>query len=234
MTASITQNQRKSKVKKSVLATLLLLSFYAHAAQKAYVTDRLEVQLRSGQSLQHKILKMLPSGTSLTVTETDAAAGYSHVVLDSGEDGWVLTRYLSAQPVARTQIDETVKKLDELTEENKALKAELTAFKSGKNSAEKASEDLNAETERLRSELISIRQASANALQIQAERDQLQEKVINLERELDTTKRERQALDVNNKQDWFLIGAGVLFGGILLGLFLPRLSWRKKSSWNSF
>ena len=81
---------------------------------------------------------------------------------------------------------------------------------------------------------MAIRQASANAIQIQAERDALRERVVNLERELDTLRREKKALDEDQRQDWFMIGAGVLLGGIFLGVILPRLSWRKKSGWSSF
>lgn len=207
-------------MKNCVLAIILTMSLCAQAAQKAYVTDRLEVQMRSGQGLQYKILKMLPSGTPLTVVSSDEGTGYSRVTLDSGETGWVLTRYLTTQPVVRIQ-------LEQCQQENKALGDEVAGLKIAKDSAEKSGQDLN-------TELISIRQASANALQIQAERDQLQEKVINLERDLETTQREKKALDDSNKQDWFLIGAGVLFGGIVLGLLLPRLSLRRRSSWNSF
>lgn len=100
--------------------------------------------------------------------------------------------------------------------------------------AERSAEELNAEVQRLNSELISIRQASANALQIQAERDELQQNVIHLERELESTKREKQALDEDQRQRWFFIGAVVLTAGLLLGLILPRLTWRKRSSWDSF
>lgn len=95
-------------------------------------------------------------------------------------------------------------------------------------------EELLIEVQRLNSELISVRQASANALQIQAERDELQHSVINLERELESTRREKQALDEDQRQRWFLLGALVLAGGLLLGLVLPRFTWRKRSSWDSF
>ena len=71
-------------------------------------------------------------------------------------------------------------------------------------------------------------------MQIQEERDRLQERVIKMERELEAASRENYALDRENRQDWFMIGAGVLLGGILLGVFLPRFSWRKKSNWDSF
>jgi len=204
------------------------------AGSRAYVTDRLEVQMRSGGSLQHKILKMVQSGTGLTILEEDQGNGYSLVTLDSGEQGWILSRYLTAQPVARTQIEESQRKSSDLLEENRSLKSEVATLRASKDGLDKSSQELSSELTKLNTELISIRQASANAIQIQAERDQLQETVIKLQRDIDTLRRENKAKEADVKQDWFLIGAGVLFGGMLLGIIVPRLSLRKRSSWDSF
>ena len=221
-------------MKKSIWVSVLLLWSSAHAAEKAYVTDQLEVQLRTGQSVQHKIMRTLTAGAQVTILQTDPASGYSLVAVESGERGYILSRYLTPQPPPRVQMEELARKLGAVEVENRNLKTELSSLKVGKDSAERSTQSLNAETDRLNSELISVRQASANALQIQAERDQLQEKVIELERNLESTRREKDALDDSIKQDWFLIGAGVLFGGVALGLILPRLSWRKRTSWDSF
>jgi SH3 domain protein len=216
------------------IALLFFLAWNSAAGERAYVTDRLEVQMRSGQSLQHKILKMVPSGTALTVLQEDEGTGYSLVSLDSGDQGWILSRYLTNQPVARVQMEESLRKSADLLEENKNLKAELTTLRTNRDTIDKASQDLKTETTRLNTELISIRQASANAIQILAERDQLQETVIKLQRDVDRLTREKQAQEADVKQNWFLIGAGVLFGGMLLGIILPRISVRKRSSWDSF
>ena len=217
-----------------IFGVLCLLATAAAAEQRAYVTDKLEVQMRSGQSLQHKIIKMVPSGTAVTVLEDDGAAGYTRVALESGDEGWILSRYLTTQPVARVQMEDAIRKAAELTEANKKLKDDLAALHSGKQASDKSAQESSEETTRLNTELIAIRQASANAIQIQAERDQLQETVINLQRDLESLKRAKQAQEADIRQNWFMIGAGVLFGGMLLGLVLPRLSWRKRSSWDSF
>lgn len=195
--------------------------------KRAYITDRMETQLRTGQSAQHRIVKILPTGTPVTVLSERQDTGYSLVRLDDGEDGWVLTRFLSNEPAARDQFQP-------VQEENQRLKQELAALKSGKDGAEQSARQKQTEVERLNTELIAIRQASANVLQIQAERDRLQEHVIHLERDLESIRREKTALDGDYRQNWFLIGAGVLFGGIVLGLILPKISWRKKTSWDSF
>ena len=122
----------------------------------------------------------------------------------------------------------------DLSAENQKLKTELALLKSGKEGAGPSVAELNAEIARLNSEVTAVKQASANVLQIQNERDQLTREKVTLASELATLRREKQAQDASAKQDWFMAGAGVLLAGILLGLVLPRLGWRKKSSWDSF
>jgi SH3 domain protein len=220
--------QLLNPVSKGMLCVIALcFPLTLQAAKKGYVSDQLEVQVRSGASTQHKIIKLLPSGTPVTILSENEGAGYSLVKLDSGENGWILTRYLSEEPMARELLAEHDRKLESAVAENKQIKAELATLKAGKDEADKMVQQLN-------TELIAIRQASANALQIQAERDRLQGRVIDLERDLETTRREKSALDGDYRQNWFLIGASVLFGGMMLGILLPRLSWRKRSHWDSF
>ncbi|SMF96639.1 SH3 domain protein [Methylomagnum ishizawai] len=206
----------------------------APAPKKGYITDKLEVQMRAGQTLQHKVLKMIPSGTPVTIMGDNYDTGYSLVKLENGEDGWVLTRYLTTEPLVRSQLDEARRKLMAAQDDNRRLKEELVAIQSGKEGLDHISRQHRAEIERLNTELIAIRQASANAVQIQDERDRLQQYVIELERDVETLRREKTALESDYRQGWFMTGAGVLFAGMLLGVILPKLSWRKKASWDSF
>ena len=80
-------------------------------ATTAYVTDQMEVTLRNGTSTGHRILRMLPSGVPLEVLETDSDSGYTRVRSPSGQEGWVLSRYLQNEPVARDQLKAARQKL---------------------------------------------------------------------------------------------------------------------------
>jgi SH3 domain protein len=227
--------RRKTPTPRILLALALCLPAALQAAAKrGFVTDQLEVQMRAGQTLQHKVLKMIPSGTPVAIMGDNPGTGYSLIKLDNGEDGWVLTRYLTTEPLPRAQLEDTTRKLQAIQEDNKRLKEELAATKAGKESAEQTAQQRQTEIDRLNTEVIAIRQASASALQIQEERDSLQQHVIDLERKVDDRARDMAAREDELLQSGFLIGAGVLFGGILLGVILPRLSWRKKTSWDSF
>jgi SH3 domain protein len=122
-----------------------------------------------------------------------------------------------------------------LSEENRTLKADLAALNAASRGNTGATiQELETQVQQLGTELMAIRQTSANALQIQAERDHLHESVIRLERELEAVKRAKQSLEADARQNWFLIGAGVLLGGLVLGLIIPQLSWRRRSNWESF
>ncbi len=144
------------------------------------------------------------------------------------------TRAAAGAASSRTVTESGQAETKALAEENKSLKAELAALKETKAAAEKTLEPLREELRRLNTELLTIRQASANVLQIQSERDNLQESVIHLERELEAVKRAKLATDEDHRQSWFLIGAGVLLGGLILGLVLPQLSFRRRTGWDSF
>ncbi|UZR29004.1 TIGR04211 family SH3 domain-containing protein [Methylococcus mesophilus] len=129
---------------------------------------------------------------------------------------------------------ELKQKLAEIENERKSLEAELADLRSGRETAESNSRNLGSENERLTAELASIWQTSANALQIEAERNRLRETLATVERDLEAKRLENQALAEDTRQRWFLIGAGVLAGGFVLGLIVPQLGWRKRSSWDSF
>lgn len=179
----------------------------------AYVAPGNSVDLRAGMTKKDKTIKKLEPGTQLKVLKMNAKPGFSRVQLESGEIGWIPSSSLSSQPPAHENQADQIKT--------------ITA-------PGKSAEQLQTEFNSLQTELIAIRQASANVLRIQAERDQLQESVISLRRELETTQREKNALNDDQKQAWFLIGGSVLLGGIVLGLILPRLSVKRKSHWSSF
>ena len=102
--------------------TLLLSVTVAMADDTRYVTDQLEITLRSGQSTKHQIIRMLPSGTPVELLETDEETKYSRIrTSDDGTEGWVLSRYLDEQPSARERLIKTNQQVKQLTDDNRQL-----------------------------------------------------------------------------------------------------------------
>ena len=216
---------KSSTVKKTIASILVLLATSSLAqAKTGYVTDRVDLPLRKGESERSRIVKMLPNGTPLTLLGDNTENGYTYVQAANGAEGYILTRYISYEPSGRAQLEAVNKKLEDLQEENKQLKA-----------GQESSEDIGKERDRISAELSELQQTAANAIQLKQQRDQLQERVVTIERELQQLKRENQALTDNSNQDWFLYGGMLALFGVLLGFILPKLSWRRRSTgWDTF
>ncbi|WP_404361131.1 TIGR04211 family SH3 domain-containing protein [Methylotuvimicrobium sp. KM1] len=217
---------------KKLVYAIILSAIVINAAQAktVYVTDDLELTLRVAENERSKILRMLRSGTPLTLIE-DLSSGYSYVRTNKGIEGYILTRFLKTSPPDSHLLEQANKKIEQLQNDNAGLKSELTSLQE----TVKSSETLMAERNQLMMELAEIKQISSSAIDIKNQRDQFQERVVSAERELQQLKRENQALRDNAHQDWFLYGGILALGGVLLGFILPKLSLgRRTSSWDTF
>jgi len=209
------------------------------AAQEAaggvrYVTDRLSITLRAGPGTQYRILRTLPSGTRLAVLESDPESGWSRVRLESGLEGWVLTRYLMREPAARERLARAEAQAAKARERAAALAERIQALEAERDAARREAGAHKARADKAERELARIRRVSADALRLAEEHQRLKRRVLDLERELRLAQEENDALRDRTARDWFMVGAGVLLAGIVVGLVLPRIRWRRRSSWDSF
>jgi SH3 domain protein len=221
-------------VKATSLVVVLLLGMASSAAAETrYVSDRLEIQMRTGKGTQFRILRMLPSGTALDVLEVDQENGYSRVRAPGGVEGWVLSRYLMKGQAARERLTGAEKKLAELELENRKLKTSFGDLKEEKGSTEQERRELDKQNRKLSQELEEIRRTASSALAIDAENKDLKSKIVAYERQLQTLQQENEGLKDRTARDWFMVGAGVVILGMIIGLIIPRIRWRKKSSWDT-
>jgi len=107
-------------VKNWILVLALTLSSSAWAAQEVYVSDELSIFVRSGPTREYRIINALKSGTKLKLIDQNKETGYSKVATDTGKTGWVLTKEIQAEPVARMLLSNArgdKKKMEEQREE---------------------------------------------------------------------------------------------------------------------
>lgn len=200
-------------------------------AETRYVTDELEVTLRSGQSTRNNIVRMLKSGTALEVLEDSSDTGYSLVRLPSGTEGWVLSRFLVDQPVARDVLPDVQRRYAALMESSKNTSAKLNASSSSLSELQKERDTLQSENEQLAKQLHEVREKASDVLNIDKQNSALRKRVTTLEGENDQLRILNEELSNRRTLEWFMAGGGVLFVGLLLGLILPRIRWRRRSSW---
>lgn len=211
------------KTLRRVLLLLLLLGMALPAlAEQGYITDRLHITLRRGPGNEYKILKSLPSATPVEILERGER--YLKVRLEDGEEGYVLTQYVSDEMPSvlvaerlRRERDRLGDRLKALEDKERALQAELTAA-GGR--LQRSESELRKTTEQFQ----VLRAGSEHVTEIMAERDRLRQENQDLQARLTVLKKDNARLLRTDIFRWFLAGAGVLWLGWLLGRRPPKRS----------
>jgi SH3 domain protein len=204
------------------------------SADPAWVSDRFEITLRSGPSTTNAIERMLGSGTEVEVLETDTESGYSRVRTGGGTEGWVLTRYLMNEPAAREQLAALTSQLTSETSRGSSLDEQLGAIRDEYDAAKRQIASLERDKSALETELAGIKRTSANVLAINNQNKELREQLAAEEIRVAALEQENRALTSQTTRYWFLSGALVLVVGMVLGLWLPRIRWQRRSRYDRF
>ncbi len=216
------------------IAFICLLSVVAghvHAQTERYVTDSLRLEARQGPSTNHRISHMLSSGARVTVLEDDTETGYSRVTLDDGSEVWILTRFLMDEPAARARLAQAQENLTEEHEKARDLASQLKTLGGTADEIEQSRSALATDKKLLQTELAQIKQAAADTLAIQERNQSLDKQLEVVSTDLDAAKQQNRALKERSERDWFIAGAGVLLGGIILGLVIPKIRWKRRRGW---
>jgi SH3 domain protein len=203
-------------------------------AAPAWVSDEFEVLLRTGPSTSNAIQLMLKSGAALEVLERDDVSGYSRVRTPGGTEGWVLSRYLMQEPAARQQLEALTSQLTSANATGSSMSEQLSAIRGQYAQATDSIKSLEREKESLQRQLEEIRRTAANVLAIDTQNKSLQEQLTDAEIRVNTLEQQNQELSGQKNRNWFLAGASVLVVGMLLGIWLPRVRWQRRSGYDRF
>lgn len=214
----------------AILLSMSLLGLDA-GAQTRYVSDELVITFRTGPGSEFQITRNLTSGDRVEVLEELPDEGYSRVRLPDGSEGWVLSRYLQPEPTAaqllsaaNRDLAATKNRADELAQRVSELEAQLA-------STQQTLSESQSSSRKMQTELSDIRSASAGAIETQNQNEELRQRVAELTSQADVAEMEIDELRRRERQNWFIVGAAVLFGGIVIGLVAPSLRRRRRSSW---
>ena len=211
---------------------LVLLAFEMLAqAQTRYVTDRTIVELRRGPSTEYLILRNLEAGEQVEVLEQNEE-GYSRVrVADQGTEGWILTRFLSAEPIARERLAAAERNLTSAQERVATLQAQNEQLTRDLASTRTELEQSRANHGTASRELADIRTAAANVVEIRDENASLKQRLVQRDREVEQLTTDNARLAGRSDQNWFIVGAAVLLAGIVIGLIAPSVRRKRRSDW---
>jgi SH3 domain protein len=217
-----------------IFAAIWLIA--AHAAQAEtikYIRDMVYVPVRSGPSIQHRILRNAESGTPLVIVAAADASGYARVRTEDGLDGWIEEQYLIDRPIARELLGKAEAEAERLRQQNQQLRQELQSVRTDQGESTRTVAELKSAGEKLREELEQVTRVSGNAIAIDGENRQLREQVGELTSGLESLSAERDQLRSENRSRAFMQGAYAVAIGVIIALLVPRL-WprRRRSEWN--
>lgn len=224
----------KLKNLSSVLMLPLLIVVEIALAESGWVSDQFEITLRSGPSTSNAIQLMVSSGTELEILERDADSGYSRVRTPGGTEGWVLSRYLMREASAREQLQNLTSQLTNATSRGSSLTSQLAAVRAEYVTAERRIAALESDNKKLEEELAEINRTAANVLAINDQNKSLRDQLNAADIRVDTLEHENRGLRSQTTRYWFMTGGLVLVVGIILGLWLPRIRWQRRSRYDRF
>ena len=193
-------------------------------ARTLYVKDSITITVRTGPATAYKIMGFLKTGDKVELVER--SGDWSLVRFSGDREGWVISRYLTEQVPSPLLVQELKVKqklqqelIDKLKKENRELKKE-----------NKIATDQLAKTKKNFEEL---KEGAKNYLSLKEEYENSQKRIEELIRSNEQLSFENKLLKETKKLKWFLSGAGVVFGGWLIGFIMGR-SGRKKRAGLTF
>lgn len=215
---------------------ILVCSVFSNSAvvaQTRYVTDDFKIMLRTGPSVQNKIVDSLNSGTSLEVLREDAGNGHSQVQTSDGQIGYVLTRFLSANRSARSRIKTLEDQLRQLRSTPGELQTLLATSQEDNQELISQNTQLTKQFNEAAEELAQIKSVSSDSVNLSQRNAKLETEVQQLLLQLDDIRIQNEVLKDQSAKRWFVLGGGTVLIGLLLGWILSIARRPRRQSWGA-
>ncbi len=209
----------------SAVLGLMVLSSSPLWAKTMFITDRIEVGVRSGIGIEQKFVASVKTGDRVEVLEGDQ--NWTKVKLPNGAVGWVSTRFLVDQVRTATAVD------PKMLEELKGVRDQNLAFSKQLETSKQEREKILKENEEGKKALQDLQQEKQSRVtpelnQLKARNDQLEKQINELKQQATSSQQREKNQRLNEQIWWFLSGSGVLFIGLILGWLASR--GKKKTS----
>jgi len=176
--------------------TLLLPQAQAQTGTTKYISDEISISIREAPRNDAGLIGIIKSGARVSLLETLGPESFAKIRTEDGREGWMTARFLTDEPAAITKLA--------------AVRSELSA-------AKKTIDGLESELNSARGQLDKVRPAfelSQENDRLKAEASEQDRAMSELQLRYDAARQQRKTL---------LTGAGLIGGGVLVGLLLPSL-----------
>ncbi len=197
---------------------MAMLLTNAALAETVVVSDLLPINVRDGAGPRDRIIAAVKSGDRLEVLER--VPGYVKILTPKGNEGWVLARFVQDEPVARDLLAQAQQEIEDL----RLQAQELTALRAENQRLQTLADELQVQLATDVPPVQDAPPAAAETAALNAQLAELREKNLRMGEELDM---------LRNRRNQLMLGAGLLFCGLLLGLILPYLRPRPRN-WSNY
>jgi SH3 domain protein len=198
------------------------------------VSDLLVVTVRDQKGDTYNVLETLITATPVEILEEDK--NYVKVTTPKGTEGYIRKQYITKELPKALQIknlkNEVAALQQQLTQIQQSSKESLDAAGVRQSKIDTLTQQLKSTQQELEKTALEYQQLlknSENVLNLSNENEQLIEQNNLLNSELMILREENQNFHRSNMIQWFIAGAGVFFGGWLIGI----ISRKKKRGYSS-
>ena len=205
-----------------LLGLVLLVCLFSASVygETMYVSDILKLTLRTGPSIENKIISVLESGQVMEVIQFGDE--WSRVQLPNGKEGWVLSRYLTIRETNNIKLERLEAKhknlmiqAAELLEENNRLQRDNAKLSTEFKANQKQLAKIQTDYEALKAEAADFLTLKTNYNRATSQLAEQTDRANQLEEQV-------SSLEMNAYIKWFLAGSGVLIIGFLIGFSTKR------------
>jgi SH3 domain protein len=192
-------------LRKTILAAALIAAPVTWAQDNLrYIVGERTLAVREEPSSNAELVTFVETGDAMQLLESMGENSYARVRLPDGREGWLAARFLTDEKPAAERLRATQQELEAERERVAQLEKQVAQLQARLEDAAPALElaDRNAELE----------------AELKAQREELEQSLAAYDAE-------------RARQRTLVIGAALVGGGVLLGLLLPVLARRRRSSY---
>jgi len=202
----------------AIIMTLPLVAF----AETAYITEKLEIPVRSGESRDYRIIRYLQAGAQVEILET-YESGYTKIRDERGREGFALGRYLVDRAPSFVIAGRLEAEVAKQKETIKRLRQDIKALTSQNESSGESVKAIKDQLAKKEAELNEFLATAGDSITLRNRLVALETERQVLLADNETLRAEKLAAGDDSSKSWFALGALTLAAGWFVGLLMPRV-----------
>lgn len=215
---------RESAMKIMKMGTLVLLGLFIVAATSAaetkYVTEDLNITLRTGPGTDRKIIAFPSAGDPLEIIAPGEE--YTEVMTRGGKQGFVLTRYLTDKEPSSAVLARLEQKYNQVVEKYNDLKQKASQMSGDTKDLSEELAKTQKELEQQTTDYETLKSESKQFLELKAKYEKAVKEASEARAKADKVDKELQQLMSSEINTGLLYGGGLIVLGFITGFIVKR------------